>query len=294
MKKVKRVFLGNSLTSNILAGENDVVIDFWEGGSNLYGWTIGPTCLDRIPIFLTKNCCQRVFNGALREIDVEAVVEGSETNLREKMGDISNSFLGYYGRLLIPERWVCDHYREFLRRSKTERIFSPTLKIDLESRVIKTHNYKLEYEELVNTLPLHYFLTKAGLSSQLTYTSAYILALVVKTRLREFTKFFIGHRGYLLGLVVSYRETPIGRIIYAFIPLSRESMKAELTNRAVVELKKLKFIEEPIRLARSFYSKYFRLKGYAREVGEFLKKYNVSLAGRYGSWSEISICDICQ
>ncbi|MCS7100043.1 MAG: hypothetical protein RMH84_05145 [Sulfolobales archaeon] len=297
MKRVERIFLGNSLTSNTLARENDVIVDIWEGGSDLYGWTLGSSCLDRVPVFLTRKCCYEIFGEVFEEVDVEVVIEGPESGVREKMGDVDSSFLSFCGRLLLPERRVCDCYRSFLRKSKAGRVFSPISRIDLESKTVKTYHRELEYGELVNTRPLHYFLTKAGLSdlsSQLTYASAYILVLVGKVGLREFAKMFIGHRGYSLGLVVSYRETPIGRTVYAFIPFDRKSLRAELTNRAIAELKRLKVIEEPIVFLRSFYSKYFRLRSDAKEIGEFLKKHDVLLAGRYGKWSEVSICDICQ
>lgn len=297
LRKAKRVLLGNSLTANLLAREGDTIVDFWEGGSDLYGWNLGSSCLDRIPVFLRGDCCRQLFGGALVDVDVEVVVEGPEANVAEKLGDISGSFIGYGGRMLVPKYPVCTYYRELLLRSRATRVFSPISKIDLRSRLVRTYHYQAEYEELVNTLPLHYFLTKSGLDelkSSLQYSSAYVLTLISEAKARGYTKTFVGHRGYSLGYVVSYGEHPLGRLIYSLVPTSVHSLRAELGNRAIAELKRLKFIDGRIRLARSFFVKYFRLGGDVDEVYKVLRSYGVVLRGRYGSWTDTSLCDICQ
>ncbi|MEM1622660.1 MAG: hypothetical protein QW543_00785 [Sulfolobales archaeon] len=296
MRRAKRVFLGNSLTANLLAREGDVIVDFWEGGSDLYGWSLGSTCLDRVPIFLRRSCCQQLFGDALRDVDVEVVFEGPEDVVVEKLGDISESFMGFSGRMLVPEYPVCTYYRRLLSRSKSTRVFSPIARVNLQSKHIKTYHYEVEYEELVNTLPLHYLLSKSGLSelaNRLTYSSAYALLTISNTKLGEYTKVFVGHKGHSLGYVVVYGNHPLGKLIYAFIPLERGSLKAELTNRAVAELKRLKLIEGPIKLMRQFFIKYFRMRGDVSDVCRALKNYGVTLAGRYGGWTDISLCDIC-
>lgn len=297
MREARRVFLGNSLTANLLVREDDVVVDFWEGGSDLYGWSLGSTCLDRIPVFLRRGCCRRLFGDSLREVDVETIVEGSEATVVEKLGDVSNSFLGYRGRVLVPEYPACTYYREILTKSRATRVFSPISKIDLQSKTVKTYHCEIQYRELVNTLPLYYFLSKSGLSelgNRLAYTSAYVLTLISETKVGEYTKVFVGRRGYSLAYVVSYRNHPLGRLIYALTPVSKDSLRAELTSRVIAELKKLKLVDGFIRLARSFFIKYFRLEGDISEIRKTLGDYGVALAGRYGSWSNISLCDICQ
>ncbi|MEM4491265.1 MAG: hypothetical protein QXR49_02145 [Sulfolobales archaeon] len=296
MRKARRVFLGNSLTANLLAREDDVIVDFWEGGSDLYGWSLGSTCLDRVPIFLRRSCCHQLFGNALRDVDVEVVIEGFEDIVVEKLGDISRSFIGFSGRMLTPEYPVCTYYRKLLSKSKSTKVFSPIAKVSLQSKCVKTYHYEVEYEELVNTLPLYYLLSKSGLSelaSHLTYSSAYALLIISNTKLGEYTKILIGHKGYSLGYVVVYGKHPLGKLIYAFAPLEKDLLKAELTNQAVVELKRLKLIEGPIKLMRSFFIKYFKMGGDTSEVRRALKNYGVTLAGRYGSWTDISLCDIC-
>lgn len=297
MRKAKRVFLGNSLTANLLAREGDIIVDYWEGGSDLYGWNLGSTCLDRVPIFLRGDCCRQLFGGNLLEVDVEVVIEGSEANVIEKLGDISGSFIGYCGRMLVPRYPVCTYYRELLLRSRATRVLSPISKVDLQSKFVRTYHYQTEYEELVNTLPLHYFLTKSGLDelkSSLKYSSAYVLTLISETKMKDYTKTFVGHRGYSLGYVVSYGEHPLGKLVYSLVPVSVSSLIAELNNRVIAELKRLKLIDGRIRLARSFFVKYFRLGGDTDEVYKILRSYDVVLRGRYGSWMDISLCDICQ
>lgn len=291
------MFLGNSLTANILAREGDVVVDFWEGGSDLYGWNLGSTCLDRIPVFLRGGCCRQLFGEALRDVDVEVSVEGPEANVIEKLGEISGSFIGYGGRMLVPSYPVCTYYRDLLRRSRATRILSPISKIDLQSKLVTTYHCRVEYEELVNTLPLHYFLAKSGLDELrggLEYSSAYVLTLISEAKVRDYIKTFVGHRGYSLGYVVSYGENPLGRLIYSIVPTNMLSLRAELESRVIAELKRLKLIDGRVRLVRSFFVKYFRLRGDTDEVYRTLRSYGVSLGGRYGSWADVSLCDICQ
>ncbi|MEM2208417.1 MAG: hypothetical protein QXG17_06990 [Sulfolobales archaeon] len=296
MRKARRVFLGNSLTTNLLAREDDVIIDFWEGGSDLYGWSLGSSCLDRIPVFLRRSCCQQLFGSNLRDVDVEIVIEGFEANVAEKLGDISRSFIGFSGKVLVPEHPVCAYYRRLLTKSRATRVFSPISKVSLQSKHVKTYHYEVEYEELVNTLPLHYFLSKSGLNKlvdYLEYSSAHALLVISDTKLGEYTKVLVGHKGHSLGYVVSYGKHPLGRLIYAFIPIGRGSLKAELASQAVVELKRLKLIEGPVRLVRPFFIKYFRMEGDVGGVQRVLKDYGVILAGRYGRWLDVTLCDIC-
>ncbi len=284
------------MTANVLAREGDVIIDFWEGGSDLYGWSLGSECVDRVPIFLRGDCCP-LFSGSLREVDVEVAVEGPESGVARKLGDVSTSVVGYSGRLFVPERPACAYYRELLRRSRAAKIFSPITGIDLEARIVRTYHCDVEYEELVNTLPLHYFLTKSrlsGLSEHLDYVPAYALTLVSGTPLKDYTKVFVGHRGYSVGYVVSYGGYAAGKLVYAIVPLVEKSLRAEIESRTVAELKRLKLVEGPVKLARSFFIKYFIMRGDVEEIRKTLQSRGVVLAGKYGTWSEASLCDICQ
>lgn len=298
MKKARRVFLGNSLTTNLLVRNEDLVVDIWEGGSDLYGWSLGTLCIDRIPVFLPRTCCQRLLNDSLVEVDVDVAIEGPEKELERKFGEtITKSILWLNGRLLIPKRSLCTYFREFLRRIATPKIFSPISRIDLNSKILRTYHCDVEYEELINTLPLDYFLSKAGLNdlrSHLSYRSAHVVLVVAESRLREYTKTFIAHRGYLTSYVVSYGRSSLGNQVYAFIPLTRNTLRAELIDRTISELKRLKVIEGNIKMLRSYTIKYFVFSGSTEEVSKTLKRYAVILAGRYGTWTDLSICDICQ
>ncbi len=289
--------MGNSLTANLLAREGDVIVDFWEGGSDLYGWSLGSECLDRVPIFLRRDCC-RLFSGSLKEVDVEVVVEGPESGVARKLGDVGASVIGYGGRLFVPARPACAYYRELLRRPGAVRVFSPITEVDLRSRIVRTYHCEVEYEELVSTLPLHYFLLKSRLNElreRLEYVPAYVLTLASGTRLKDYTKVFVGHGGYSLGYVASYGSHPAaGRLVYALVPLVEKRLRAEIESRAIAELKRLKLVEGPLRLARSLFVKYFIMRGDTEGVRKVLESYGVVLAGRYGTWSEASLCDVCQ
>lgn len=295
---MRRVFLGNSLTTNLLAGSEDLVVDIWEGGSDLYGWSLGSLCVDRIPMFLPRTCCQQLLNDSLVDVDVDFIVEGPEKELEKKFGEtITKSVLWFNGKVLIPKRPFCEYFRELLRRVKTSKIFSPISRIDLDSKILRTYHCDVEYGELVNTLPLDYFLGKAGLHelrSYLSYRSAHAILVVAESRLKEYAKIFVGHRGYLTSYVVSYGRSSLGNQIYAFIPLTRDTLRAELIDRTISELKRLKVIEGGIKMLRSYLIKYFTFSGSTEEVSKVLSEHAVTLAGRYGTWTDISVCDICR
>jgi len=297
VKKARRVLLGNSLTANLLARNDDLVVDVWEGGSDLYGWSLGSLCIERVPMFLPRACCQQLLRDSLTEVNVEVTVEGPEKGLAEKFGEATKTTLWLGGKLLVPERPLCTYFREFLRRVTTTRIFSPISRIDLSYKVLRTYHCDIEYDELVNTLPLDYFLSKAGLNdlrSHLGYRSAHAVLAVAESRLEDYTKIFVGHRGYLVGYVVSYGRSPLGNYIYAFTPITRSTLKAELIGRTLSELKRLKIIEGHIKMLRTHLIKYFMFSGSTEEVSETLRKYGIALAGRYGTWADLSICDICR
>jgi hypothetical protein len=297
MKGVRRVFLGDSLTSNLLAGEGDLVVDLWEGGSDLYGWSIGSYCVDRVPIFLRRSCCTANLRWDLLEVDVNVSVEGLESVVSEKLGDLSTTVVGFSGRLYTPAKPVCRYFRRLRSESRAQHLYSPIVRVDLELREVVTYHAKVEFSELVNTLPLHYLLLKSGLKSlaeELGYSSAHILMLVAESSLKEYSKLFIGHRGYLTSCVISYREEPLGRILYAITPLTRGTYKEDLTAKVMGELKRLKVVSGKPKSYRSFYIKYFRFYGNPRRALEELRKYKVLSLGRYGSWSELDLCSICE
>jgi hypothetical protein len=293
---VRRVFLGDSLTSNLLAREGDLVVDFWEGGSDLYGWSIGSYCVDRVPVFLRRSCCTGNLRWDLLEVDVSVSVEGLESIVGEKLGDLGTTVVGLSGRLYIPVKPVCSYFRRLRSESKAQRLYSPIVRVDLELREVVTYHARVEFSELVNTLPLHYLLMKSGLkdlAGGLKYSSAHVLMLVAETPLREYSKLFIGHRGYLTGCVISYLEEPLGRVLYAITPLTGGPYREDLTAKVMGELKRLKVVSGQPRSYRSFYLKYFRFHGDPRRALEELRKYGVLSLGRYGSWSELDLCTIC-
>ncbi len=297
MREVRRVFLGDSLTSNLLAKERDLVVDFWEGGSDLYGWSLGSYCVDRVPIFLRELCCLGTLRWDLIEVDVSVSVEGLESVAAEKLGDLSTTVVGLGGRPYIPAKPACSYFRRLRSDSRAQRLYSPIVRVDLELKEVTTYHAKIRFSELVNTLPLQYFLLKSGLGSLaegLGYSSAHVLALVAESPLKEFSKLFVGRKGYLTGCVISYREEPLGRLLYAITPLTKEVLKEDLAAKVVGELKRLKIVSGPVRFLRSFYVKYFRFHGDPKRTLKELRKYGVLSVGRYGSWSELDLCTICK
>jgi len=297
MREVRRVFLGDSLTSNLLAKEGDLVVDFWEGGSDLYGWSLGSYCVDRVPLFLKRSCCLSTLRWDLLEVDVAVSVEGLESVVEEKLGNLGSTVLGLGGKLYIPAKPACSYFRKLKSVSRAQYLYSPLVKVDLERREVTTYHTKIMFSELTNTLPLHYFLLKSGLESlaeELEFSPAHVLALVAESPLKEFSKLFIGYRRYLTGCVISYREEPLGNLLYVITPLTRRELKEDLAAKVVGELKRLKVISGSPKSYRSFYVKYFRFHGDPRRALGELRKYGVLSVGRYGSWSELDLCTICE
>jgi len=252
--------------------------------------------VDRVPLFLRRRCCLGALKWDFLEADVSVSVEGLERVVAEKFGDLSTTVVGSGGRLYIPAKPACSYFRRLRSESRARRLYSPIVRVDLELKEVATYHAKVGFSELINTLPLHYFLLKSGLRSLaegLGYGSAHVLTLVAESPLKGFSKLFVGHRGYLTGCVISYREEPLGRLIHVITPL-RGEYREDLAAKVVGELKRLKVVSGSVRFVRTFYAKYFRFHGDPRGALEELRKYGVLSVGRYGSWSELDLCAICE
>ncbi|MCD6278525.1 MAG: hypothetical protein J7J11_02470 [Desulfurococcales archaeon] len=321
----KRVFLGESFTNLLCCTlselcEGDLIVDVWRGGSLLNGWNITLSgeliCLDRVPLLCRSARLIESLGGESESIDVSVNFMGTEEGYRSKVT--------LEGKVVIQHDWLmeyseskysvkggwCKMYRSLKRRANISRIYGEVQKVLPDDRTLIIKNSKITYSKILNTLPLPYVLrrlTNSDLSKYaeiFKYVSFYIVTLIIREALDYLKLTYVGRKGFSLSAVV---EVP-GRyllsrgdgykVLYSFVPVTFNYLRAELYQKVMSELRKLKIIKsDNIVVAERSYFERYGLLGVIKSdciehISKELRKFEIYLSGRLGSWSEKSILDI--
>ncbi|MCD6429055.1 MAG: hypothetical protein J7L12_05550 [Desulfurococcales archaeon] len=318
------ILLGESLTSLLYAASSSrgaaKIIDIWEGGSLLYGWRLAlPAqlkCLDRVPILCREPNHVEELGGKPIAIDLDASFIGSEEGYKSKVTldnevEIQRDWILEYSRnrYYVRGGW-CSIFSRLRGGVKVPRVYGELQKILVEDRALIVNGSRIEYEVILNTLPLPYVLSKlvdrelSNYLRTLKYVSLYIVSLVVKKQLSHLKVTYVGKRGYSLAAVaelpLSYlaKELENYAVIYCFVPTALGKLRAELFQKVVTELRKLRIIEArgDVLIERSYLERYGLLGAISlndiNHVIKELRKHSICLGGRLGLWQEKSIHDI--
>lgn len=299
-----RIFLGLSLATLLQGpGPNDLIIDFWEGGSSLYGWDYMGGCIDRLPIYVTNPECIERLGGTPQELDSDSELIGE---YRDYLGKFSLSelelpqwFREPPSKVYTPEKSWCQLFRAMITSVRSERKFGEILWIDLNSSAIKMSQWGLvRFRQLINTLPLEYLVRKIKgcraeeASRSFPFEPLYISVFIVRGREEKFKTFFLGKRKFF-SAVIAKIPLPKGgdySLMYSIIPYTNYKEVGGFRQKAYSDLKRLGISSDRIVFERSYFEKYGVL-GKASLPG-CLEMKNVVLSGRLGKWEEKGICDI--
>ncbi len=318
------ILLGESLTSLLYAASGShkepKIVDIWEGGSLLYGWKLTvPTplrCLDRVPIFCKEPSHVEELGGKPIATEPDISFMGSEEGYRNKVTldnrvEIQRDWILEYSRSRYYVRggW-CNIFSRLRDGVKVPRVYGELQKILLEDHILIVKGSRIKYGVILNTLPLPYVLSKlvdgelSDYLGTLRYISLYIISLVVKKQLNRLKVTYVGKRGYSLAAVV---ELPVSylvnelknyAVIYCFVPTALGKLRAELFQKVLTELRKLRIIETygNVIIERSYFERYGLLGAISsnriNHVIKELRKCGIYLGGRLGLWQEKSIYDI--
>ena len=318
------ILLGESLTSLLYAAGSSYkrikIVDIWEGGSLLYGWRLAiPAqlkCLDRVPILCREPNHVEELGGKPIAIDLDASFIGSEEGYKSKVTldnevEIQRDWILEYTRNRYYARggW-CSIFTRLRSRVKAPRVYGELQKILLEDRVLIIKGSRIKYGVVFNTLPLPYMLSKladrelSNYLGTLRYVSFYIVSLLVKKTLSSLKVTYVGKRGYSLAAVV---ELPVNylvsglrnyAVVYCFVPTTLGKLRAELFQKVLTELRKLRIIETygAVVVERGYFERYGLLgaisPNYINHVIKELRRHDIYLGGRLGLWQEKTIHDI--
>ncbi len=321
----KLVFLGESFTTLLYVThskhyEGSLIIDLWKGGSLLHGWELTLfdelKCLDRVPILCKETKLLEDLGGELVGVEANVNFIGTEEGYRSKMslGDEVNIqhdwLLEYSNDKYYAKGGWCSIYRELRNKVSALRIYGELQRILPEDEALIIKGARITYRKVLNTLPLPYILSKLAGSNLSEYAKVfkyvplYAVTLIAKETLDNLKLTYVGKKGFLLSAVVElpvYYLSSRGKeykIIYGFAPVAISRLRAELFQKVVAELKKLKIIESysTVVAERCYFERYGLLGTIdyynIKYVSTELRKHGIYLDGRLGSWSEKSVQDI--
>jgi len=319
------ILLGESLTSLLYAAGSSKygkleIVDIWEGGSLLYGWKLtAPTqlkCIDRVPILCNERTQIEEIGGKPIAIELNVSFIGSEEEYKNKITldsevEIQRDWILEYSnsKYYVMGGW-CNIFNRLRSRIKVPRIYGELQTVLPRDQTLIVRGLRIRYDAVLNTLPLPYILDKiadkelSDFLEPLRYVSFYITSLIIKRQLNHLRVTYVGKRGYLLAAVVelpvSYLVNDLGNyiIVYCFVPISLGKLRAELFQKVLTELRKLRIIESysDIIAERSYFERYGLLgviSSYSiNYIIKELKKHDIYLGGRLGLWQEKSISEI--
>ncbi len=302
-----KIYLGLSLTTLMMSpSSSDLVIDVWEGGSTLYGWDVRDICIDRVPLIVSDPDCIKVVGGKLAKFTVSKDVIGDKHDIyrKLKLKDTSTFDLFWPARVkdicYMPLGGWCKEFRKMLMSLKSKILLGELKEIDLVKREIRVGWWNsIQYDELINTLPLDYFLTKlndrpGSLKYTLYNVPFYIASFVLSGTRDDVRIIFLGKKKYASIAMIEVPGKVYGLdnvfIAYLFIPYETFKRLGAFREKAISDLKRLGIRKSDILVERGYYEKYGLIVGDVDK--EEFKDYNIRLEGRLGSWSEKGICDV--
>lgn len=321
-KKTKTLVLGDSLSSNIYVTQdpnNSLLISWVGASSSLDGWVFIDTCVDRLPLLLEKPDCLRYLGFEVLETDYNYVLIGEEDSLRNKVsieGEDPHHIRTWYD--LFPSTYVkvykpllnwCQIIKILRNRSKVSRIYANIQRIDPEEKtVLLEGGAVIEYENLVSSVPQDLLLSRlSGVDPRDIFMKyphlPYSISLIVGKTDQKITdgevivyalgkKRYIASHVILLGVGINSLKNEYV-LIYVLTPLRHNVDKTEILVKNLSELKNIGINVRDAIFIRSFIEKYGKIfKPEKNSYDMLLKKLGIKVIGRYGSWEELSICNI--
>ena len=312
------MFLGDSLSSNLHAdnAEDPLILSLRDTPSSLEGWDINNTCIDRVPMYVMERGCVNNLGFKAREIQYDYLLVGDEETLNEKVYPPHAELTGVfwydvlptkYSTLYQPESGWCSVIKFLRGRSRAARIYAGITEIDpLRRRVRIEGGSLLDYEKLINTLPQDLLLSRLkGVSTEVLSSYVYVpynisvLIGVTEQRLdpNETMVYALGKRRFMASHVVLSKPPLAGlnsnhTLIHILTPLQRSTPKSEILARGISELRSLGLRVKDLLFVRSHIEKYGVLSGKTEDSERLFRELGIEVRGRYGSWRELSICDI--
>lgn len=310
--RAHRIFLGLSLpTLSALPGGDDAIIDFWEGGSLLYGSDLMRACADYLPILSQpeeRECVERLC-GEVTELSFEEVVIGDAGDIGAKLSLSADVFqrnwlLSGPRKGFVPTSGWCRCYRGVLASVAAKKLVGLGIAgIDIDARRVVTYLRRdvVEADEIISTMPLPYVLRKAGYSvsdSDFPHEPLHVsLFLVRNSGLREPKVFLLAKLRF--GGIIAYviPDTPFSGYTSIYHISSERKLKfSGLQERAFSDIKRLGIINtvNDVVAERHIIIRY-GLLGKPTEEGLSAaidaEKRGLKTAGRLGRWEEMSVCE---
>ncbi len=305
--EVGTLFLGNSLTTLVLSRDcgHFAVVDTWEGGSLLYGLDVLGGCVDKVPLFSESGVIEPEREYCL---DFTSEYLGSESNYSSKLevGGVSpqrNWLVEISGSKCLPKEGWCSYFRELGTKIRVNLHVGNIEYVDLGNKAVKVGGIVLKYEELVNTMPLPYFLGKLRgvdreiyeLADELRYLPMLFYVVVINEVMKP-SVVHVGRRALRISDVVVVPLEELGvTLIYASLPLRGREVMAGLQERIKRELFRLTSIKESSVLVERYHYERYSYLGESKAVRELtrvLSRHGIRLEGRYGAWEEKAISEI--
>lgn len=320
-KKTKTLILGDSLSSNIYAtrdSSNSLLLSWVGASSALDGWDLTNTCVDKLPLFLEESECLKYLGFEVSEIDYKYVLIGEEESLSAKIslgnaGDPQHIWYDLiprtYGKVYKPVLNWCQIIKVLRSRVRVPRLYANIRCVDpYEKIVLLEGGATIEYESTVSSVPQDLLLTRLkGVDPRDVSTSyarlPYSISLIIgrvdhKIGDDEVVVYALGRRRYIASHMVLLKSNveyvKDGYVlIYILTPLKHDASKTEILIKNFSELKSLGIKVRDVVLARSYLEKYGRILKLKKDFyDKLLKELGIRVIGRYGSWEELSICDI--
>ncbi len=310
--KVHRAFLGLSLpTLSAEPREEDAVIDFWEGGSLLYGSDLMGSCIDYLPMlsFPYERDCLKTLCDNVVEIEFEEEVIGDQADIGSKLSIEFNSvqknwlFAGPKKGYLPKDGW-CRYYRRHLVSISARKLVGlGVASINLEDRKIITYlrRYIIEAKSIISTMPLPYVLRKAGYivnEDDFPYEPLHVSLFLIKdSSLREPKKLVLAKLRY--GGIVAYivPNIPFEGLTSVYHVSSVNKLRySGLQERALSDIKRLGLVSSLSNIVAERhlivrYGLLGRMTQKGADAAMDAERKGLRLLGRLGKWKEMSVCE---
>ncbi|MCD6323895.1 MAG: hypothetical protein J7L55_02155, partial [Desulfurococcales archaeon] len=194
----------------------------------------------------------------------------------------------------------CSVYRKLMGRMKANTIFGELKEIDLQGQILRVAWWEpINYDTLINTLPLDYFLRKIGKRETATVLKGiplYVSLHVVKSRTDAVTLRILGRKKYnsVYTVILPGEIYGVGDVSMAYVVLPYERLmpQGSFIEKAYSDLSRMGFKKGNVTAVRGYFEKYGVLRS-EKELAN-IELPNVVLAGRLGRWKEMGICELIE
>ncbi len=307
-----KVFLGLSLpTISAAPQEGDAIIDYWEGGSLLYGSDLMGSCVDYLPMLSIPNergCLEKLCDDVV-DVDLDEEVIGEVNDINSKLSiELStlqmNWLLAGPRKGFLPRGGWCRCYRRHLKGVNGRKLVGLGIaSINLEERMVVTYLRRdiIKAGEIVSTMPLPYVLRKAGYKvgeADFPHEALHISFFLIKGIVsREPKKYILAKLRY--GGVAAYviPGMPFDGFTSVYHISSVRRLKySGLQERALSDIKRLGLAStlSDIVAERYVMVRYGLLGRMSREGADAVRdagRKGLRLLGRLGRWREMSVCE---